>query len=77
MSASMGHPGQIDHPDVQNGIARVAEVAQKANIPLGISVPDKKKARELMDKGYRFFVIGADVEFLFKGVRRFFESEEK
>lgn len=69
LSASMGLVGQPGHPEVQKALAKVEKVAQKAGIALGISVPDKKTAYEWMERGYRYFVIGADVEYLYKSAK--------
>ncbi len=74
LSASFGIPGQTQHPVVQQAIQKVEVIAQKAGIPLGISVPDQATAAKLMKRGYRFFVIGADVEYLYQVPRRFFET---
>lgn len=72
LSGSLGLPGQVSHPTVQEAIAKVEAAAQKAGIPLGISVPNYPTAMKLMERGYRFFVIGADVEYLHQGVSKFF-----
>ena len=71
LSASMGHLGQPQHPEVVGAIAKVEQAARKANIPLGISVPDKHTAYAMMARGYRFFVIGADVEYLYQSAKKF------
>lgn len=75
LSASCGYPGQTNHPEVRKAIEKVETAALKAGIPLGISVPDRKRALSLISRGYRFFVIGSDVEYLYKGARKFFEQE--
>lgn len=76
LSASLGLPGQVTDPKVQEAIAKVEKVAKTAGIPLGISVPDHPTAMKFMDRGYRFFVIGSDIEYLTQGVNKFFASAE-
>ena len=36
LSASLGLPGAVDHPDVRAAIERVRTVCQAARVPLGI-----------------------------------------
>jgi len=72
LSCSLGHLGQPDHPDVRKAVASVEAAAAKANATLGRAVGSLKQAEELSRKGYRFFTIGSDMEFLAAGVKRFY-----
>lgn len=74
LSASMGYIGEPSHPEVKKAVEKVEVAAMRAGVPLGISVPDKKAAYRLMARGYRFFVIGADVEYLFQSAKTFMEQ---
>lgn len=59
-SQAIGAPGKLDHPLVAEARKRVADAAAKAGIFAGtIGTPDNCK--ELIDMGYRFINIGADV----------------
>jgi len=60
LSASMGLPGQIDHPDVKAAIQRVADVCQQAGMPIGIFGLTAEAVRPYIDKGFKFIVAGAD-----------------
>jgi 4-hydroxy-2-oxoheptanedioate aldolase len=60
LSASMGHPGNPDHPDVQaaiiDGIKRVRQAGKAA----GIIATQPDKARTYLAAGARFVAVGVD-----------------
>ena len=62
-SHSIGHPGQCDHPDVQAGYKKVAEAARKYGKFAG-TVADPWEVPGLVEMGYQFLNLGADVEAL-------------
>jgi 2-keto-3-deoxy-L-rhamnonate aldolase RhmA len=64
LSASMGLPGQIDHPDVQAAIQHVADVCKKANMPIGIFGMNADAVRPYIEQGFRFIVAGVDTVML-------------
>ncbi len=59
-SHSIGHSGDMNHPDVRKGFERVAEAARKHGKFAG-TVGSMANARERVDMGYQFVNIGADV----------------
>lgn len=61
LSASMGHIGQIGHPEVQALIAHAAEAAHQAGKPVGIVGPNPEMVRRFLDYGYDFAAIASDV----------------
>ncbi|MEX6686007.1 aldolase/citrate lyase family protein [Danxiaibacter flavus] len=66
LSASMGMPGNYEHPDVQKALARVDEVMLKSGKPLGFHViqSDYNKVMEKVNKGYTFLAFSIDFFFL-------------
>jgi len=64
LSASMGLPGQIDHPDVKTAIQRVADVCKGAGMPIGIFGLTAEAVRPYIDQGFRFIVAGVDTVML-------------
>jgi 4-hydroxy-2-oxoheptanedioate aldolase len=59
-SHSIGAPGQFDHPDLLAARQRVAECANKHGKVAG-TVGGLANLQELIDMGYRFVNLGADV----------------
>jgi 2-keto-3-deoxy-L-rhamnonate aldolase RhmA len=64
LSASMGLPGQIDHPDVQAAIQHVADVCQETGMPIGIFGMTAEAVKPYIEKGFRFIVAGVDTVML-------------
>jgi 2-dehydro-3-deoxyglucarate aldolase len=56
LSASLGVPGQLDHPKVEAAIARVRRAGRRARKPGGIHVvePDAAHLRRRLREGFRF-----------------------
>ena len=69
LSASMGHPGNAAHPEVQavieQGIARIL----KAGKAPGILATTEPQARKWLAAGARFVAVGADTMVLASGAR--------
>lgn len=59
-SHSIGHSGEMSHPDVVDGFRKVAEAAKRHGKFAG-TVGSMGNAQNLIDMGYRFINIGADV----------------
>ena len=59
-SQGIGAPGQLDHPEVGKARRRVAEAAVKHGKFAG-TVGSPANYRELVEMGYRFINLGADV----------------
>jgi 4-hydroxy-2-oxoheptanedioate aldolase len=54
LSVSMGHPGQADHPAVQEAVATVCKAARSANREIGYFVRDVQAAHAKIASGMRF-----------------------
>ena len=70
LSASMGLPGQVDHPDVKAAIQHVADVCQQAGMPIGIFGMTASAVRPYIEQGFRFIVCGADTVLLGNAARQ-------
>jgi len=71
LSASMGHIGQLDHPDVRAAEARIRDAARHANIACGLHVVHHTPAlvKRALDDGYTFLALGVDMIFLREAAR--------
>jgi 2-dehydro-3-deoxyglucarate aldolase len=78
LSMSMGLPGQIDHPDVEEAKDRVLQAALSAGIAAGVHLvhPDEAEAQlsVAISKGYTFIALGTDILFLGDACRSLFDS---
>jgi 2-dehydro-3-deoxyglucarate aldolase len=72
LSASMGMPGEITHPMVQDAIAHVREAGAARGKTGGIHVvePDREELYRQIDSGYRFLGYGLDIRILDSLCRR-------
>ena len=74
LSASMGLPGQVDHPDVKAAIQHVADVCQGAGMPIGIFGLTAEAVQPYLDKGFKFIVAGADTFLLGTAARQLLDQ---
>lgn len=72
LSASMGLPGEITHPAVQEAIARACRAGLAHGKPGGVHVvePDPEELYRQIDSGYRFLGYGLDIRMLDSVCRR-------
>lgn len=59
-SHAIGHPGEMDHPEIQKNRERIAKVARKHGKFAG-AVGSPANRQSLIDMGYQFINVGADV----------------
>lgn len=69
LSASLGHPGQIAHPDVIAAIDRVTAACQAAGMPLGYFGMDDKAVAPYVARGYTLICAGVDCVLLGHGAK--------
>jgi 2-keto-3-deoxy-L-rhamnonate aldolase RhmA len=74
LSASMGLPGQVGHPDVRAAIQHVAEVCKQAGMPIGIFGMTAEAVRPYIERGFKFIVAGADTVLLGNAARQLLEQ---
>jgi 4-hydroxy-2-oxoheptanedioate aldolase len=73
LSLDMGHPGQLDHPELRAALERVSEAAAEAGKWWGLPVGSPERVRDAHDLGARFIVFGSAKGLLingYKGVRQ-------
>ncbi len=78
LSASLGHLGDILHPQVQRTIAHIVERARRANVPVAIAPPGgPEEGAALVRQGISIVTCGSDTGFIAQGaarrVARFYE----
>ena len=64
LAASIGHTGEISHPDVEIAIAHVIERAKAHGVPAGIWTQSNAVARRRREQGYQWVTISADYGFI-------------
>jgi 2-keto-3-deoxy-L-rhamnonate aldolase RhmA len=64
LSASMGKPGQIRDPEVQEAIRRVRDAVLGAGLKAGIYSSDGASAREFVRQGYTLIGMSTDMSML-------------
>jgi 2-dehydro-3-deoxyglucarate aldolase len=63
LSASLGHPGEFDHPDVVAAMDRVAEIVKRPDVMAGVHVvePEPERLESMLAAGYRFVAYASDM----------------
>jgi 2-keto-3-deoxy-L-rhamnonate aldolase RhmA len=74
LSASLGRPGEVDHPEVAAAVDRVTTVCRAAGMPLGVFGADARAVRPYVERGYTLIVAGVDTLLLGEGARRMLEA---
>ena len=70
---AIGRPFQYDHPAVNDALERVADAARRHGKYAGAPA-DPEGIGKLIEMGYRFFSMGADVVILAEGFKKVAES---
>lgn len=70
LSASMGLPGQVGHPDVQAAIDKTKAACASRNVPIGIFAIDNQAARTHIASGCTLIGLGADALYLWKSAQQ-------
>jgi 2-dehydro-3-deoxyglucarate aldolase len=76
LSASMGLPGQTNHPDVLAAQQTLLSACKRHGVPAGIHVVpvDAGEVNRRIDEGFQFIACGIDTEFLLFAARRMLEE---
>jgi 2-dehydro-3-deoxyglucarate aldolase/4-hydroxy-2-oxoheptanedioate aldolase len=64
LSASLGIPGRVDDPRVQDAIRTVRDACRSAGVPAGIFAGDPQRARRFRAEGFQLIGMGTDVGYL-------------
>jgi len=67
MATSLGHYGQIDHPEVQAAMGTAEKAILKSAIALGGVAYSPEQANRMVEIGYRLIILGIDCSLLQKG----------
>lgn len=60
LSQSLGVPGDVQHPAVQDAMNRIVEIVKASDKALGILVPNADAARQWVDRGAQFVLVVVD-----------------
>lgn len=71
LSSAFGYPGKTEHPTVQNAVKRVREAALDNDIHPGIAGRTPGIKTERANRGFQFFLLGADLRFMRTGIEAF------
>lgn len=63
LSHSLGVPGQVQHPSVQEAIQRIVDTVKDSPATLGIMVGNAAAAREWRERGARYIAITSEAVF--------------
>ena len=69
LSGSFGIPGQIDAPQVADGIAKVLSLCKQAHKPCGIFAADADRAHAYVSQGFDLIAVGMDTTALLNAYR--------
>ncbi|VWC77376.1 2-dehydro-3-deoxyglucarate aldolase [Burkholderia lata] len=64
LAASLGKPGEADHPLVQEAVAHIEAVVRTSSVALGGVAGSREEIADKMSRGYRLIVLGFDVSVL-------------
>jgi 2-keto-3-deoxy-L-rhamnonate aldolase RhmA len=64
LSASLGYPGEVDHPVVRAAIERIAGACREADVPAGIFAMDPRGLAGWPKQGFTLLAAGVDAGFL-------------
>ncbi|WP_322028142.1 HpcH/HpaI aldolase family protein [Burkholderia sp. BCC1977] len=64
LAASLGKPGEVDHPLVQEAVAHVEDTVRTSAVALGGIAGSPKEIADKLNRGYRVIVLGFDVSVL-------------
>lgn len=67
LSASLGHPGDIGHPEVRRAIDHAIRRIRTCGKAPGILMIDEARARECLDLGALFVAVAMDLQILARG----------
>jgi 4-hydroxy-2-oxoheptanedioate aldolase len=64
LAASLGHTGELGHPDIEAAFERIVERALAHRIPAGAWAGSPAQARQRREQGYAWATVGADYAFM-------------
>jgi len=76
LSVSLGHPGEIDHPEVREAVETVRSKALEAGVPVGGLAFGTDDATEKAADGYQILNLGSTAGALQQTVRGWLDAYE-
>ena len=70
LSASLGIPGELTHPEYREAVATIADGCKQAGVPVGIYAADVPTVRPYLERGFTFIVVGVDKQLLAGAAKR-------
>jgi 2-dehydro-3-deoxyglucarate aldolase len=67
LSASLGRPGAVDHPDVTGAIERVRAACAEVGLPIGIFGVTPEAVQPYIARGFTMIVVGVDTMLMAHG----------
>ena len=77
LSFSLGVGGKLDHPLVEEAVARVLAAGRKYGVPVGYSTGDPVQINKRIAQGFRFFQASSDSALLSAGARSLLSRIER
>jgi len=74
LSASLGHPGEVDHPEVRAAVETVRDRCLEAGVPLGGLGLGPEDVRRKLEEGYRLLTLGSTTGALRSAVEEWLEN---
>ena len=68
LSAALGHPGELGHPEVQEVVERVVDACAAAGRRFSIFSPNRADAERWIERGASTVVIGSDASWMIEGI---------
>ena len=66
LSASLGKPGEIDHPSVQSALDKIIKGCQDANVSMGFFGVSAEAVLPYKERGFNLLTVGVDTTLLIK-----------
>ena len=70
LSASLGRPGEVTHPEVRSAIEHMTQVCQAAQMPLGIFGMTLEAVKPYIERGYTLVIVSIDTVLLGNAARQ-------
>ncbi len=70
LSASLGHLGEVTHPEVVSAIERVTQACRAARLPLGIFGMSAEAVQPYIERGYTLITVSIDTVLLGNAARQ-------
>ena len=74
LSASAGHPGAWDHPEVARDILRIRALAEARGLPGGILAAGPEEGRRRLEQGFNMLAVGIDTILLVRSAQAMMEA---